>query len=167
MVRSPPSPVRNGQSRSFWTSSRASSSALMPSNLWAISLPKTPSFASITTCVSPKICHPIRVTSPSPLATGGRHSQRLPYYIHIMPAGSFLAGGMYMPTSVDLQAIHAAIADDPGPIKNVIGAPAFRKYFGEVSGEKLKTAPRGYGLKPSSNRAAAPQTIPGPPSPQP
>jgi uncharacterized protein (TIGR02453 family) len=78
------------------------------------------------------------------LASGGRHSLRLPYYIHIMPAGSFLAGGVHMPTSADLQAIRTAIADDPGPLKKVIEAPEFRKYFEGVFGEKLKTAPRGY-----------------------
>jgi uncharacterized protein (DUF2461 family) len=32
------------------------------------------------------------------LAPGGRHSLRLPYYIHIMPGGSLLAGGVHMPT---------------------------------------------------------------------
>ncbi|MEI6104091.1 MAG: DUF2461 domain-containing protein [Methanothrix sp.] len=78
------------------------------------------------------------------LAPGGRHSLRLPYYIHIMPGGSILAGGAHMPTSADLQAIRAAIVEDPGPIKKVIEAPEFQKYFGEVSGEMLKTAPRGY-----------------------
>jgi uncharacterized protein (TIGR02453 family) len=78
------------------------------------------------------------------LAPGGRHSLRLPYYIHIMPGGSILAGGVHMPTSADLQAIRTAISEDPGPILKVIEAPEFRKYFGEVSGEMLKTAPRGY-----------------------
>jgi len=78
------------------------------------------------------------------LAPGGRHSLRLPYYIHIMPGGSLLAGGVHMPTSADLQAIRAAIAEDPGPIKMMIEAPEFRKYFDGISGEKLKSAPRGY-----------------------
>jgi uncharacterized protein (TIGR02453 family) len=77
------------------------------------------------------------------LAPGGRHSLRLPYYIHIMPGGSLLAGGVHMPASADLQAIRAAIAEDPAPIKKVIDAPEFRKYFGGISGEKLKSAPRG------------------------
>jgi uncharacterized protein (TIGR02453 family) len=49
-----------------------------------------------------------------------------------------------MPTSEDLQAIRTAIVEDPGPILKVIEAPEFHKYFGEVSGEMLKTAPRGY-----------------------
>jgi uncharacterized protein (TIGR02453 family) len=78
------------------------------------------------------------------LAPGGRHSLRLPYYIHIMPGGSLLAGGAHMPTSADLQTIRAAIAEDPAPIERVIEAPEFRKYFGEISGESLKSAPRGY-----------------------
>ena len=49
-----------------------------------------------------------------------------------------------MPTSSDLQAIRSAIVSDSGKIRKVIDAPAFRKYFGGISGEKLKTAPRGY-----------------------
>ncbi len=55
-----------------------------------------------------------------------------------------LASGAHMPTSADLQAIRAAIAKDPTQIKRVIEAPEFRKYFGEISGERLKSAPRGY-----------------------
>ncbi|MFA6372017.1 MAG: DUF2461 domain-containing protein [Methanothrix sp.] len=78
------------------------------------------------------------------LAPGGRHSLRLPYYVHIMPAGSLLASGAHMPTSADLQAIRAAIAADPGPIKKLIEAPEFRKYFDGISGERLMSALRGY-----------------------
>ena len=118
----------------------------MPSNLWGDLAAKDSIFRIHNDMRFAKNMPPCKSHFSVVLATGGRHSLRLPYYIHIMPAGSFLAGGLYMPISVDLQAIHAAIADDPGPIKNVIGAPAFRKYFGEVSGEKLKTAPRGYPL---------------------
>ncbi|MDD2835222.1 MAG: DUF2461 family protein [Methanothrix sp.] len=57
-----------------------------------------------------------------------------------------LAGGAHMPTSADLQAIRAAIDEDPTQIKRVIEAPEFRKYFGEISGERLKSAPQGYAL---------------------
>jgi uncharacterized protein (TIGR02453 family) len=79
------------------------------------------------------------------LAPGGKHSLRLPYYIHIMPdGGSFIAGGVHQPTSADLQTIRTAIESNPGPIKRVIDAPAFKKYFGGIAGEKLKTAPWGY-----------------------
>ncbi len=81
------------------------------------------------------------------LAPGGKHSLRLPYYIHIMPdGGSLIAGGAHMPTSSDLQAIRSSIANDPAKIKRVMEAPAFQRYFGGISGEKLKTAPRGYAI---------------------
>ena len=33
---------------------------------------------------------------------------------------------------------------DPGPFSRIIHEKTFRRYFGEVSGEKLKTAPKGY-----------------------
>jgi uncharacterized protein (TIGR02453 family) len=79
------------------------------------------------------------------LAPGGRHSLRLPYYIHIMPdEGSFLAGGVHMPTPADLQNIRSAIEKDSEPLKKVINAQSFQKYFGGIFGEKLKKAPRGY-----------------------
>jgi uncharacterized protein (TIGR02453 family) len=81
------------------------------------------------------------------LAPGSKHSLQLPYYIHIMPdGGSLIAGGAHMPTSTDLHAIRSSIANDPGRIKRVMEAPAFQKYFGGISGEKLKTAPRGYAI---------------------
>ena len=57
-----------------------------------------------------------------------------------------IAGGAHMPTSPDLQAIRSSIANDPAKIKRVMEAPAFQKYFGGISGEKLKTAPRGYAI---------------------
>jgi uncharacterized protein (TIGR02453 family) len=60
-----------------------------------------------------------------------------------MPGGSLLAGGAHMPTSSDLQAIRASITENPTPLKEVIEAPEFRKYFGKISGERLKSAPRG------------------------
>lgn len=49
-----------------------------------------------------------------------------------------------MPTSSDLQAIRTSVARDPGRIRRVMEVLAFQKYFGGISGEKLKTAPRGY-----------------------
>jgi uncharacterized protein (TIGR02453 family) len=60
--------------------------------------------------------------------------------------GSFIAGGVHRPTSADLQAIRTAIASDPGPIKKVIAATPFEKYFGGIAGEKIKTEPRVYSI---------------------
>jgi uncharacterized protein (TIGR02453 family) len=54
------------------------------------------------------------------LAPGGRHSLRLPYYIHIMPGGSLLAGGAHMPTSAGLR---GRSPGDPGAIPSVLAPP--------------------------------------------
>ena len=79
------------------------------------------------------------------IALGGKHSLRAPYYIHIEPLDkSFLAGGVYMPTPEQLAAIRQAIDRDPSKLKAAIGSKPFKKYFGSLSGERLKTPPRGY-----------------------
>ena len=79
------------------------------------------------------------------VALGGKHSLRAPYYIHLEPPDkSFLAGGEYMPTPAQLAAIRRAIDRDPAGLKAAIGSRPFKKYFGSLSGEKLKTLPRGY-----------------------
>jgi uncharacterized protein (TIGR02453 family) len=79
------------------------------------------------------------------VALGGRHSLRAPYYIHLEPPDkSFLAGGSYMPTPEQLAAIRRSIDRDPTGLKVALGGRPFKKYFGSLSGEKLKTPPRGY-----------------------
>ena len=79
------------------------------------------------------------------IALGGKHSIRAPYYIHLEPPDkSFLAGGVYMPTPDQLAAIRQAIDRDPEKLKAAITSRPFKKYFGTLSGEKLKTPPRGY-----------------------
>lgn len=79
------------------------------------------------------------------IALGGKRSLRAPYYIHIEPPNkSFLAGGVYLPTPDQLTVIRQAIERDPSGLKAAIGNKAFKKYFGSLSGEKLKTPPRGY-----------------------
>jgi len=79
------------------------------------------------------------------IAWGGKHSLRAPYYIHIEPPDrSFLAGGAYMPTPDQLAAIRRAIDRDPTGLKAAINSQPFKKHFGSLSGEKLKTPPRGY-----------------------
>ncbi len=78
------------------------------------------------------------------IAPGGRKSRRMGYYVHIEPGTSMLAGGMHEPEPQQLAAWRAAIDRDPRPLKKIIAGSAFRKYFGEVQGERLKTVPRGY-----------------------
>ncbi len=79
------------------------------------------------------------------IAPGGRKSRRLGYYVHIEPGDhSMLAGGLHEPDSAQIAKWRNAIDHDSGPFKKIIGTSSFKRYFGEVRGEKLKTAPKGF-----------------------
>jgi len=79
------------------------------------------------------------------IAPGGRKSRRLGYYLHIEPGDhSMLAGGLHEPDADHLAKWRNAIDRNPGPFKTIIRGKSFKRYFGELRGEKLKTAPKGY-----------------------
>ena len=66
------------------------------------------------------------------------------YYLHIEPGASFAGGGFWQPEAQDLKRIRDEFAMDAQPIREIIADPTFKKYFGTLDGEELKTAPRGY-----------------------
>ncbi|MEM9917986.1 MAG: DUF2461 domain-containing protein [Bacteroidota bacterium] len=66
------------------------------------------------------------------------------YYFHIEPSNTFLAGGFWDPNSPDLKRIRQEIAADDKPLRKIIKAASFKKHFGEMEGDKVKTAPKGY-----------------------
>ena len=66
------------------------------------------------------------------------------YYFHVEPGTSMVAGGAYMPPSPWLNAIRENISDEPGKFLKIISEKNFIKYFGQIEGEKLKSAPKGY-----------------------
>lgn len=66
------------------------------------------------------------------------------YYLHVEPGKSFIAGGAYTPPSPWLAAIRGKIDQDPSGFIKIISQRDFINYFGELSGERLKTPPRGY-----------------------
>jgi uncharacterized protein (TIGR02453 family) len=66
------------------------------------------------------------------------------YYIHVEPAKSFIAGGAYVPPSPWLNSIREKIDQEPENFRKILRNKVFIKYFGDVSGEKLKNPPRGY-----------------------
>jgi uncharacterized protein (TIGR02453 family) len=67
------------------------------------------------------------------------------YYFHVEPTGkSILAGGAYMPPSPWLTAIREKISESPDEFVKIINSKNFKKYFGKLDGEKLKSMPRGY-----------------------
>jgi uncharacterized protein (TIGR02453 family) len=68
------------------------------------------------------------------------------YHLHIQPHGeSIIAGGLYMPTSDQLAKFREAIDRDAAPLKTILNDTDFKNYFGILEGEKVKTAPQGYG----------------------
>jgi len=79
------------------------------------------------------------------IAPGGRKARRLGYYVHLEAGNhSILGGGLHEPEPQQLAAWRASIARDARPFRRIAAAPAFRKYFGPVRGDRLKTAPQGY-----------------------
>jgi uncharacterized protein (TIGR02453 family) len=67
------------------------------------------------------------------------------YYFHVEPGdNSMIAGGAYMPPSPWLASIRERIDEDGGKLVKLINNPEFRQFFGDIDGEKLKSAPKGY-----------------------
>lgn len=69
---------------------------------------------------------------------------RAGYYIHVEPSATLIAGGAYMPPAPWLNGIRTAIDRDGKTLEKILASASFGKHFGELAGESLKTAPRGY-----------------------
>ncbi|MCE7996573.1 MAG: DUF2461 domain-containing protein [Roseivirga sp.] len=66
------------------------------------------------------------------------------YYYHIQPGNTVVGGGFYNPNPDDLKLIRNHIAQDDQPLRSVLNDPAFKKMFGELGGQQVKTAPKGF-----------------------
>jgi len=67
------------------------------------------------------------------------------YYVHVEPGNnSMIAGGAYIPPMPWLTAIREKIDEQGDMFLKIISASEFRDFFGEIEGEKLKSAPKGY-----------------------
>jgi uncharacterized protein (TIGR02453 family) len=66
------------------------------------------------------------------------------YYFHIEPGNSFVAGGFFSPNPEDLQRIREDIDSNYDEWRKILGSKTFIKTFGKLSGEGVKTAPKGY-----------------------
>lgn len=66
------------------------------------------------------------------------------YYFHLEPGASFIGGGIYMPAGPQLNAIRLAIYNNTKEFKKIIQKKSFVDSFGELWGEKLKTAPKDF-----------------------
>ena len=79
------------------------------------------------------------------IAPGGRKSGKMGYYISVGPQDrSIVAGGLYSPTPEQLARFRKAIESDASELRAIARAKAFVEHFGQIAGEKLKTAPKGY-----------------------
>lgn len=66
------------------------------------------------------------------------------YYLRIKPGETFLAGGFWNPNKEDLLRIRKELELDALEFRNVINAPAFKKVWGNLQGDTVKTAPKGF-----------------------
>ncbi len=66
------------------------------------------------------------------------------YYLHLKPGDSFVATGFWEPNKEDLFRIRKEFELDTTEIKGIIEAPKFKKTWGAIVGDSLKTAPKGF-----------------------
>ncbi len=66
------------------------------------------------------------------------------YYFHIEPGNSFVAGGFWGPEPADLKRIRDEFAYDSTQFRNILKSKSFRKNFGTLVGEQIKTTPKGF-----------------------
>ena len=66
------------------------------------------------------------------------------YYFSITADEAWVGGGFYQPDAADIRHIREQISADAEPLRRVLDAKAFRETFGELQGEQLKTAPKGF-----------------------
>lgn len=66
------------------------------------------------------------------------------YYTHIQPNGSFIAAGFWGPEKEDLFRIRKELELDASEFREIINVKAFKNIWGDLKGEALKTAPKGF-----------------------
>ena len=88
--------------------------------------------------------HPYKLNFGASIVAGGRKTGKAGYYIHVQPGESALAGGIYHPEPEVLEAIRKAIDRDGATFKKIVNKASFKKYFGKLSGDRLKRGPKDY-----------------------
>ncbi|MER3317365.1 MAG: DUF2461 domain-containing protein [Allomuricauda sp.] len=66
------------------------------------------------------------------------------YYIHIKPGESFLGVGFFAPNKEDLFRIRKELEMDADEFREVINQNELKAIWGELRGDELKTAPKGF-----------------------
>lgn len=66
------------------------------------------------------------------------------YYLRIKSGETFLAAGFWEPNKEDLLRIRKELELDASEFRTVINKKSFKEVWGELQGETLKTAPKGF-----------------------
>lgn len=67
------------------------------------------------------------------------------YYVHIAPNNaSFIATGFWDPNKEDLFRIRKEFEMDSTELRKLMNKPTFKSIWGELQGDELKSAPRGF-----------------------
>ena len=78
------------------------------------------------------------------ISPGGRKSMQPGYYFHVQPGQSFVAGGKHMPDGMEMLKIRNAIANNTDEFVQIVEKKSFKERFGELRGDRLKSAPKGF-----------------------
>lgn len=65
-------------------------------------------------------------------------------YVHVAADQVLVGGGLYRPQPRQLRRLRQHIADHAEELRALTEAPAFRRHFHPLSGERLKRVPRGF-----------------------
>ncbi|MEM8889056.1 MAG: DUF2461 domain-containing protein [Bacteroidota bacterium] len=87
---------------------------------------------------------PYKTNFGASLSKGGRKSPYAGYYIHLSPDGNFFGGGSYRPEAAELKKIRAYIETNAADLHAITSDKKFQELFGNIQGDSLKTAPKGY-----------------------
>ena len=66
------------------------------------------------------------------------------YYFHLQPGNCFVGGGFWNPNPEDLKRIRVELAADGSELRKIIGSKNFIDTFGQLDGNQVKTAPKGF-----------------------
>ena len=66
------------------------------------------------------------------------------YYLHIKPGDNFIATGFWNPAKEDLFRIRKEMEIDADEFREIMNQASFKKVWGPLEGEEVKTAPKGF-----------------------
>ena len=88
---------------------------------------------------------PYKTNFGAALSEGGRKSGNASYYLHLQPNDeSFIGGGLYQPPSDALAKVRQEIDYNASELQKIVLSPDFKATFGEIQGDALRRAPKGY-----------------------